>query len=124
MTTLGLLQRSSDGKNHISMLAERRRLPVAVFGFAVLDLMESLQQNSLPLERLMRADNHYAAPGSVFRLNEDGLITKIEELIRWVPGMLELRETAGIHQLYLLQPYSKYELLTKHYLGIRMEVAA
>jgi hypothetical protein len=124
MTMLGLVHRSSDGKHYMARISERRRLPVAAFGYAVLDLMEALQQNSLPLERLMRADNQHAAPGSVFRLTEDGLITKLEELIRWLPGTLELRETAGIHQLYQLQNCNKHELLARHYAGTRLEKAA
>jgi hypothetical protein len=124
MTMLGLVQRSSDGKHYMARISERRRLPVAAFGYAVLDLMEALQQNNLPLERLVRADNQYAAPGSVFRLTEDGLITKLEELIRWLPGTLELRETAGIHQLYQLQNFNKHELLAQHYAGTRLEKAA
>lgn len=124
MTMLGLIQRSSDSKHYLSRISERRRLPVAAFGYAVLDLMESLQQNSLPLERLMRADNQFAAPGSVFRLTEDGLITKLEELTRWLHGTLELRETAGIHQLYQLQTCNKYDVLAKHYAGSILEKAA
>ena len=124
MGMLGLIQRSSDGKHYLSRIAERRRLPVAAFGYAVLDLMEALHQSSIPLERLMRADTQYAAPGSVFRMTEDGLITKLEELIRWLPGALELRETAGLHQLYQLQSFDKYDLLAQHYVSARLENAA
>ncbi|MBO3707207.1 MAG: DUF4007 family protein [Candidatus Accumulibacter sp.] len=124
MAMLGLIQRSSDGKHYLSRVTERRRLPVAALGYAVLDLMEALQDNSVPLERLMRADPQYAAPGAVFRITEDGLITKLEELIRCLPGSLELRETAGIHQLYRLQSCDKHELLAQHYAGTRLESAA
>jgi hypothetical protein len=124
MSLLGLIQRSSDGKHYLSRVSERRRLPVAAFGYAVLDLMAALQQNNIPLERLMRADTQFAAPGSVFKMTEDGLITKLEELVRWLPGVLELRETAGIHQLYQLQSCDKYDLLAHHYAGARLENAA
>jgi hypothetical protein len=124
MAMLGLIQRSGDGKHYLSRISERRRLPFAAFGYAVLDLMEALQQNYIPLERLMRADNHFAAPGSVFRLSEDGLITKLEELMRWLPGTFELRESAGIHQLYLLGDCDKYDFLEKYYVGLNLEKAA
>jgi hypothetical protein len=124
MTMLGLIQRSGDGKHFIARISERRRLPVAAFGFAVLDLMEAMNQSSIPVERLMRADNQFAAPGSVFRLTEDGLVTKLEELIHWLPGIMELRENAGIHQLYQLHRYSKYDLLAQHFVGTRLEKAA
>jgi hypothetical protein len=124
MTLLGLIQRSNDGKYFTSRISDRRRLPLAAFGFAVLDLMETMQLKSLSIERLMHSDNQYAAPGSVFRLSEDGLVTKLEELIRWYPGVLELRETAGIHQLYQLRDCSKMEILTRHFAGAHMEKAA
>lgn len=124
MTTLGLLQRASDGKHFIGRVSERRRLPIAAFGYAVMDVMETLGQRSVSIERLLRADMQFAAPGSVFRLTEDGLITKLEELVRWLPGVIELRETAGIHQLYLLQESSKFEVIGRHYAGNRLERAA
>jgi hypothetical protein len=124
MTTLGLLQRAGDGKHFMARVSERRRLPIAAFGYAVIDVMESLNQQSVSVERLLRADNQFATPGPVFRLTEDGLITKLEELVRWLPGVLELRETAGIHQLYRLQTFSKYDVIGKHYAGTRLEKAA
>jgi hypothetical protein len=124
MTTLGLLQRAGDGKHFMARVSERRRLPLAAFGYAVLEVMESLDQPSVSVERLLRADSQFAAPGSVFRLTEDGLITKLEELVRWFPGVLELRETAGIHQLYRMQACSKYDVIAKHYADNFLEKAA
>jgi hypothetical protein len=124
MTTLGLLQRAADGKHFMARVSERRRLPVGAFGYAVMDVMESLGQRSVSVDRLLRADVQFAAPGSVFRLTEDGLVTKLEELVRWLPGILELRETAGIHQLYQLETFGKYDVIAKHYAGARLEQAA
>jgi len=51
----------------------------------------------------------------VFRLTDDGTITKLEELVRWMPETFELRETAGIHQIYLLRQMKPLELLGHHY---------
>jgi hypothetical protein len=124
MTTLGLLQRAGDGKHFMARVSERRRLPLAAFGYAVMDVMESLDHRSVSVERLLHADNQFAAPGSAFRMTEDGLITKLEELVRWLPGVLELRETAGIHQLYQMQPFTKYEVIRKYYAGTCLEKAA
>ena len=124
MTTLGLLQRAGDGKHFMARVSDRRRLPIAAFGYAVMDMIEAYDQRSVSVERLLRADNQLAAPGSVFRMTEDGLITKLEELVRWLPGILELRETAGIHQLYQLQAFNKYAVIGKHYVGAHLEQAA
>jgi hypothetical protein len=115
LSYLGLIQRGTDGKYHLSRPAERRRLPLVAFGFAVTELFEATELSSLPVEVLLRGDNRFAAPGSVFRLTEDGLITKLEELVKWLPGIYELRETAGIHQLYRIQKISKFDLLSKYY---------
>ena len=57
----------------------------------------------LPVEDLMYPNNEYPAPGAVFRLTENALIAKLERLIHRMPGVFEIRETAGIHQVYLLK---------------------
>lgn len=53
--------------------------------------------------------------GTVFRLTEDALVAKIEEFVHWRPGYLELRETAGLHQLYVLKPLDPIKVLEWHY---------
>ena len=63
----------------------------------------------------MISDGFYAAPGAVYRLNEEGLIDKLEEMITWLPGVFELRETAGIHQLYMLKQIEPLDVLDKYY---------
>lgn len=124
LSSLGLIYRGQDTKLHISRPIERRRLPLASFGYAVLDLMEATKLTSIPLERLLHADSNYAAPGSVFRLSEEGLITKLEELVRWAPGVFELRETAGIHQFYNLKQANKFDMLNAYYGQSTLQVAA
>jgi hypothetical protein len=56
-----------------------------------------------------------ASPGAVFRLSENSLITKLEELSQAFPENLELRETAGIHQFYILESITPEEMLDKYY---------
>jgi len=124
LSSLGLIYRGQDTKLHISHPIERRRLPMASFGYAVLDLMEATKLTSIPIERLLHADSNYAAPGSVFRLSEEGLITKLEELVRLAPDVFELRETAGIHQFYNLKQANKFDMLNAYYGQSHMQVAA
>lgn len=124
LSTLGLIQKSADSKLHISRPVDRRRLPLAAFGFAVVDTMNSSNTRSMPVAQLMHSGSGAAAPGSVFRITEECLVTKLEELIRWMPGYFELRETAGIHQLYELQELRPTELLARHYGDTKMERAA
>ena len=89
---------------------------MAVLAYAVAELFDHFGEPNLPVERLMRSDGTLAAPGSVFRLTEECLIAKLEEMIAWLPGQLQLRESAGIHQLYRLAECSPLDIL-QHYYG-------
>lgn len=124
LSILGLLRRSPDGKFYTSHFKERRRLPVAVFAYAVMELFEHMQNTQLPIETLVHASQQIATPGSVFRLSEEGVVQKLEEMCRWMPGVIELRETAGIHQVYLVGNANKFDAISKHYGVLALECAA
>lgn len=113
---LGLIEIAPGSKYHESK-PEFRAVPVAIFAFAVAQLFAAADASSLPIERLMRSDGVLAAPGSVFRLTEECLVAKLEEMIAWYPDAFELRETAGIHQLYRLSETEPLALLRRHYIG-------
>ncbi len=63
----------------------------------------------------MYSRNGHVAPGLLFRLTENSLLTKIEQLIHYLPGIFKLDDTAGIHQLYRLQEVDPLNYLKKHY---------
>mgnify|MGYP001210789373 FL=1 len=42
-------------------------------------------------------------------------MVKLEELVRQNPSHFELRETAGLRQLFLLEPLADLELLKAYY---------
>lgn len=115
MSLLGLINKIGDSRYHESKPENRWNLPVAPFSYAVLELFQTLQLSSLPVEQLMISNGVHAAPGAVYRLNDEGLIAKLEEMIRWLPGYFELRETAGIHQLYKLKQIEPLQVLDKYY---------
>jgi len=115
LSTLGLIT-SIDGTRHYESRPEfRGRLPLAPFGFAVAEIFEQVKQAALPVEQFMHGDGCLAAPGSVFRLSQECLVRKLEELVRWLPRHFELRETAGIRQVYQLASISPYQVLRTHY---------
>lgn len=115
MSILGLVNDLGGSKYHESKLENRWHLPVAPFCYSVLEVFEEAQLSSLPLARLMVSEGSNAAPGAVFRLNDEGLIAKLEEMIAWLPGYFELRETAGVHQLYKLKNIEPLDVLDKYY---------
>lgn len=117
-SNLGLMHLGADGR-YQCVPSARPYLPVAVVGFAVLELMAHAGQRSMPIATLMRSENGLAAPGAVFKLTEDALLGKLEELIVLYPDVFALRDTAGVHQLYLLEqtrmPLTPHGILASHY---------
>ena len=83
--------------------ASRSDLPLPVFAFAISDLFRQLDTPHVAIHDLMYSDTNHCAPGAVFRLTEEGLVHKIEELREASPSDFRLDRTAGVHQLYKLR---------------------
>jgi hypothetical protein len=115
MASLGLLAKASDGKHFLAKADSRDSLPPLILGYAVLSLMNFKGLQSLPLDDLMYSRDDYTAIGAVFRLSENALIKKLEDLIEAIPGVFEIRDTAGIYQLYLLQAKEPEDMLHNYY---------
>lgn len=113
-----------DSRRHVSRPDVRSDLPLGVLAFAVAEIFETSKQSSIPIEQLIHSSGSIASPGSVFRLTEDSLLAKIEDIAVWLPGRMEIRETAGIHQLYLLKHIEPMDILKRHYSQYSLEGAA
>ena len=115
MSLLDLVTHQEGTKIHESRPEYRARLPLAAFAFAVVQLFEQTNEQVLPVDRLLHSNGYLAVPGSVFRITEECLVAKIEAMIAWLRGCFELRQTAGIHQLYRLKSVDPIEILRLHY---------
>lgn len=115
LSLLNLVTENPAGKGYRSLPEERRSLPIGIVGFAVTELLSAMGVRELPLEDLMYARGEYPALGATFRLTEAGLLAKLERLVQAFPRALELRETAGIHQIYVLEDKDPIEFLRYHY---------
>ena len=115
MALLGLVNHQEGTKIHESRPEYRARLPIAAFAFAVTQMFEQTNEQILPVDRILRSDGYIASPGSAFRITEDCLVAKLEAMVSWLPGCFELRQTAGIHQLYRLKSMSSMNVLKHHY---------
>jgi len=115
LALLGLVTQSAGGRVYQSKPDARPALPIGIFSFSVSQLMQSRQIKSIPIEELMYSRNDYAAPGSVFRLTEMDLIAKLERMVAYIPGHFDIRETAGIHQIYQTKPIDPIKYVQKHY---------
>ena len=121
---LKLVTQSAGGRTYQSRPMARPELPVGVLGFAVCQLLEAKNTTVVPIEDLMYSRDDYVAPGSVFRLTEASLVTKLEELTLHLPGVFEIRDTAGQHQLYMSERIDAMELIEKHYAQSQQERVA
>ena len=115
LSLLNLISYSPSTKIYQSKLTQRDGLPLGLLGFAITELFNENKQTEIPIEDLMYSKNGKVAPGLVFRLSETALLTKLEQLIHYIPGIYEIRETAGIHQMYMLKNIDAQEYLAKHY---------
>tara|TARA_R110002167_G_scaffold344363_1_gene553708 strand:- start:50762 stop:51685 length:924 start_codon:yes stop_codon:yes gene_type:complete len=124
LAMLRLVSQSAGGRSYRSKPESRKELPIGIVGFAVCEILAERELKSIPIEELMYSRGDYPAPGATFRLSENDLVLKLEELTNYIPGSFEIRETAGIHQLYQLRELSASEFLSKHYADGLKGVAA
>jgi hypothetical protein len=105
------------GRGYRSLRMARPFLPPIALHFALLQRFAAEpRQPAIPVRTLLQGGDERAAPGAVFRLNEEGLLNILERLMERYPHCYELRDTAGVHQLYrgraLMNPL---EALRAHY---------
>jgi hypothetical protein len=124
LSLLKLTSQTAGGRSFQTKPAARPGLPVAVIGYAVADLFEKRGVKSLPMEELMYSRDDFPALGSVFRLTEADLTAKLENMIAFLPGKFEIRETAGIHQLYQLNAVGSLDYLRNYYFPMERGKAA
>jgi hypothetical protein len=124
LSQLNLISQAPGGRSYSSSPADREGLSIGILGFTIAELFESMDVEELPIADLMYSKAGYPSPGAVFRLTENALLVKLEQLIQAKPGYFELRETAGIHQLYRLDKADSMCFLKKHYLSQGQEMAA
>jgi hypothetical protein len=115
ISLLNLISYSPSTKTYQSKLTRRDGLPLGIFGFAITELLNKTGQTEIPIEDLMYSKNGRVAPGLIFRLSETALLTKLEQLFHYIPDIYEIRETAGIHQMYMLKNIAAQDYLAKHY---------
>lgn len=112
-----------DAQHRRSAPAARPSLPPGIFAFAVAEVFEHLDVPQVAVQDLMYTARAHCAPGAVFRMTEEGLVHKIEELRTWAPGDFRLDRTAGVYQLYRLRAAEPLRILGDVFGGPGREVA-
>jgi len=118
------LQERVDSKSFRATPMDRDELPLSIFTYAVGDLMAHADRNQVTIEYLMYSDIDHCAPGAVFRMTEDGLLKKVEQMCIAYPETFRIDQTAGLHQLYQLMHFDPVEVLKSYYLESLGEEAA
>jgi hypothetical protein len=89
------------GRQYRSLRMNRPFLPPIALHFALLQRFAAEpRQPALPIRSLLSGGGDWAAVGAVFRLNEEGLMNHLARVIEHYSQCYELRDTAGVHQLY------------------------
>lgn len=112
-----------DSQHRRSVPAARPGLPPEVFAFAVAEVFDHLSTPHVAVQQLMYSDRAHCAPGAVFRMTEESLVHKIEELHRLAPGHFRLDRTAGVYQLYRLRRTEPLRILDERFSGRRRTAA-
>ena len=121
---LKLITQSSGGRGYQSRPMARPDLPLGVLGFAVCEIFEMKNISVIPVEDFMYSRDNYPAIGSVFRLTESDLVAKLEKLVNYIPGIFDIRDTAGQHQLYLSKATDAITFIIEHYKHSSKDIAA
>lgn len=101
LSQLQLIEKDG-GHGHRSIRSIRPFLPPIALHFALQQLFIALpEMAAIPIRSLLYGGDGWVAPGAVFRLSEEGFMEALNRVIASYPKYYELRETAGLHQLYL-----------------------
>lgn len=114
LSLLDLLHRL-DEQMWFSVPTNREEVPDFVFDFAVAELFAHLAKEQLTIRELMYSSDNHCAPGSVFRLSEDGLINRLEMLCHAYSDIFNLSRTAGVFQLFKLRDFDPYAVVQDSY---------
>lgn len=111
---LGIIQSSPDGEVYRFSVGAKATLPSAVFGYALLEYFDTVRsgRNTISVQECLYGAG---SPGQAFKLDENTLISHMEELEKMTKGKLALDETAGIKQIYRKDGVDQIKLLEDYY---------
>lgn len=103
MAQLRLVEQTGKSREFRSTRAIRPFMPAIALHFALAECFADVPEPPpLRVRDVLYGGGDQAAPGAVFRLSEEGLMTSLQRVMQHWPGQYELRDTAGTHQIYRL----------------------
>jgi hypothetical protein len=98
LVELRLLREDPTERRYEFVRGPKPSLDNATLGFALLEFWNRLapDRDSLSFEEILR---HPGSPGRVFKLDDDSLVARVEDVARWSHKVLLHDDTAGVRQL-------------------------
>lgn len=114
LVELGLISESVDRSSYRFHVGRQNSLPNELFAYALIDFWERRADGR---ETLSFEDIAYAplSPGRVFKIDDEGLISRLEHLEATTKGAIAFDQTAGLRQLYRRGSCSRDEMLQHYY---------
>ncbi len=116
LVDLNLLRLSPGDGVYRFDIGAKSSLPAAVFGYALFGFLNTIaaQRRTATVDECVYQPG---SPGQIFKLDENSVMTYLEQLESLTNGALRLQETAGLRQIYLhtILPEQGYELLRGYY---------
>ncbi|GHB82852.1 DUF4007 family protein [Persicitalea jodogahamensis] len=112
LTDLNMLGYKKEGKLFYIANAERHELPAEILMYGILVANEG--SNSISYRRLEEEANQV---GSVFALNQEGLVSKIEALANHYEGIV-FSDQAGIMELQFKSTFAPHQVLSDYYANV------
>ena len=111
MSSLNLIFSLKSLNKFRSLISDKPDLSKYIIAFALTEFMNSENLVSIPLNDLMYTNEQVCSIGSIFRLSENGLINKLEELVQEFPSEFQIRESSGINQFFKLKNVDSFKFL-------------
>lgn len=114
LVDLRLITELDDGKTYQFQRGPQVSLPNEVFAFALAEFWQTWnsQARTIAFEKIAYDPG---SPGRVFKLDEDTLASRLEEIKSLTGGAFTYDETAGLKQVYRHREVEPLSLLHKYY---------
>lgn len=111
MSSLNLIFNLKSLNKFKSLISDKPELSKYIIAFALTQFMNSENLVSIPLNDLMYANDHTCSIGTIFRITENGLVNKLEELVQEFSSEFQIRESSGINQFFMLRKIDPFKFL-------------
>ena len=106
---LDLIRQNDEGKEYYFNVGGKRKVTSEVFMYALTDLKERMQDNTIPYESIQESI------GLVFCMQDFETIAMLKELSKKYADYMSYSDVAGIRQVQFVKDLSKKQILDDYY---------